>query len=408
MAATPYFTSDGIIEAVKRKIAAPTYQSTLTDEGILKFANEEMQIALIPKIMSYHEEYFSTIQVVDLVANKSSYAIPDRAIGGKLRDVFLRDINGNLTELTRIDSDERAYYQGRSLGQDNYRFYLQGGDVVLVPEVGIPPTDQQLYFVYHLRPNQLVTEEKANVLTSFQKNITVDNAFLSAGDTFTLGGTVFEAVAGGPTGNQWLIGGSSISSASNLAAAISASGLATATTSSAVVMVQYTSSTLSFASSDASALAIQATRTLLFQEPVDSQFVAGQQVDFLQTRGGHKTLAMDVTIPSGGVGGSSMTFLDASVPEDMVVGDYVALAGEAIIPQIPSELHIALIERVCARFLSSIGDLEGVASINQKLQEIETTTTNLINNRVDGAPKKISHRNGLLARNKRRYPGGIF
>ena len=81
MSSKPYFTSADIVEAVKRKIAFPIDQVTFTSNDILSFVNEEMMISQVPSVLQYHEEYFVFLERVPLVANRSRYPIPYRAIG---------------------------------------------------------------------------------------------------------------------------------------------------------------------------------------------------------------------------------------------------------------------------------------------------------------------------------------
>ena len=107
----PWFTSDDLLESVKRKISFPASQNTFQDTDILAFANEELAIAMVPAIMSFHEEYFVTFDVVPIIGGTSRYQIPERAIGMKLRGVFWcdniigpynPDSPGNLFDMTRV------------------------------------------------------------------------------------------------------------------------------------------------------------------------------------------------------------------------------------------------------------------------------------------------------------------
>lgn len=90
MAFTPWMTSDDLIESIKRKISFPVYQTTFSDQDILDFATEELMISQVPSVMQFHEEFFVTTRDVTLKPNKTKYPIPDRAIGMKLRDLFIK------------------------------------------------------------------------------------------------------------------------------------------------------------------------------------------------------------------------------------------------------------------------------------------------------------------------------
>ncbi|NBX74721.1 MAG: hypothetical protein EBQ89_10570 [Alphaproteobacteria bacterium] len=81
---------------------------------------------------------------------------------------------------------------------------------------------------------------------------------------------------------------------------------------------------------------------------------------------------------------------------NLKVGDYICLANESIIPQIPPDLHTVLAERTAARILAAIGDQAGLAVANQKIAEMELRQGNVLDQRVEGAPEKITARHSLL------------
>lgn len=196
MAATvPWLTSNSLIASVQRKISFPTSQATFSMDDVLAFANEEMMIAQVPSMLDYHQEYFVTYEAVQLQSNLSKYPIPDRAIGMRLRDLFWQDDSGNLFETTRIDSHDRAFFQA-SVGANQaiYKFYLEGNDIVLDPGVAQAPTGS-LIFVFFLRPNQLVKDDKAATITGFNQNIKINSSLMNPLDNLFIGSDVFTAVA---------------------------------------------------------------------------------------------------------------------------------------------------------------------------------------------------------------------
>src|SRR3990167_2549765 len=112
--ANPYRTSDDLISDIKRKISFPVSQATFSEDDLLQFLNEEMMISQVSSVLDYHEEYYVTTVETPLVSNQNNYSIPDRAIGMKLRDLFWKDSSGNIFEMTRVSSDDRAYFQQNS------------------------------------------------------------------------------------------------------------------------------------------------------------------------------------------------------------------------------------------------------------------------------------------------------
>jgi hypothetical protein len=170
--AVGYYTSNSLISAVKRKAMLPTNQSTFTNADFLAFANEELKMGICPTVLSLHEEFYVYPETIPLEANKSSYGIPYRAIGGKLRDVFFQDEQGNLFEMARISPDDKAMYQKSAVSTNYVFYYLEGNNIVITPNVGESATGN-LLVTYYIRPSDLVTEDRVGIITDITTD-TVD------------------------------------------------------------------------------------------------------------------------------------------------------------------------------------------------------------------------------------------
>lgn len=488
--AKPYLTSNELIEVVKRKIMLPLDQNTFSPNDILQFINEEMMISQVPAVMEYHQEYFVYFQKFKLQSNQSRYPIPNRAIGMKLRDLLWSDQNNNLFEMSRINADDKAFWQAStSMNGTTSTFYIEGNDIVLCPAVTYSPSAYLNYY-YFLRPNQLVANERAATVQCFESKITLDNDFLDPLDTVTIGEIPFTAVStlggsfseitpngttttitsvnhqlstnqiivisgsnsspsidgtfvvtvetdntftinkkiatGGNTGNftcknQFQIAANSILSAANLATSIVNTGLFitanNGTPSTNTVTVCYRDIQTELTTSDDLAFGLDSTTVGIrfnslpstYTDPLTNittpLYQAGALVDFLQTNPGHRTYVFDVVIPSIAantiyfIKEELMYFTDTNSEKKIInfqIGDYICLAQECIIPQIPPELHTGLAERASARILAALGDREGLAVANQKIEDIKVREGNLIADRVDGAPQKINPRHSLL------------
>jgi hypothetical protein len=313
--AVGYLTSSTLIASVKRRALIPSNQKTFQDADFLALANEEIDLGLVPSILSYHEEYFSYEQDVALNSTDWAYKIPSRAIGNKFRDLAFRDSSGTLQKMVRIQPENRSDYNGYA-NSVKY-FYIRGSEVVLVPE---QPTTAMgsLVFLYYLRPNDLVVETRVGTVISIDK-VSV------------------------PT---------------------------------------------------------QATITLNY---TPTNIVANTLIDFIQAAGGHKTLAMDINVLASNTLAGSVTINITDLPAGLVAGDQVAAAGECSVPQVPSDLHSVLAQRVAARCLEALGDTQGLNNANSKLQEMEVKTGSLIDNRSEGNTQKVVNKNGLLSKNRRRW-----
>lgn len=400
MAAKPWYTSQDLIDSVKRKIAIPINQRTFSEEDILAFANEETMISQVPDILTYHEEYFVYSHDIPLVPNQTRYPIPERAIGQKLRDIFYLDSNGNLYEMTRVNADDKAYWQRDSaLSNISQKYFLEGNDIVLAPKSISSPTGS-LRLTYFLRPNQLVLNSRAAISKYFFTNVTVDNSSIVAGDTLTIGSKIFTAVAGSPGALEFQVGADSIATASNLVTSILTDNTYIANNgspSSAIVQIKYLTLSTDIESSNSNGMNVSSSVGIQFTDNLPDNIVDGVNIDFLQTKPGHRTYSFGVELPIGSVSTDSILFSAGVIPSNFIIGDYICQEYECIIPQIPSDLHNGLAERVCARILSAQGDMQGLQMNAQNMQSIKVAEGALLDDRVDGSTQKVNQRKTLLS-----------
>lgn len=310
-----YLTSTTLIDSIKRRAMLPSNQVTFKTADFLAFANEELLLAIVPSLISVHEELFVVEEDIALVSNQSNYIIPERAIGRKIRDIFYKDTNGNLNEMTRINPDDRGSFQTNQFGNNYITYYLRGDEIIMCPAVG-DNAQGYLTITYYLRPNELVEEDRVATIT---------------------------------------------------------------------------------------AKTVGASTTVFTVDLVPTIMRNGDNVDILQTKGGHKTRVFDITPVSNTT--TSITFNNSDLTDDIAVGDYISLAGECIIPQIPDELHSFLAQKVAARCLEAMGDQNSLNAANTKLQEMEIKGGVLVDNRVEGSPQKVTNFNSLIRQGKVRRRG---
>lgn len=425
MAVTPWKTSDDMIEAVGRKISLPNNQNAFSTLDILSFCSEEMMISQVPSVLEYHQEYYVFPVRVPMLPNKTRYAIPDRAIAMKLRELFWEDQNGNLSEMSRIQSEDKAFFQ-RNTGTNQLfnKFYVEGNDIVLTPQSVPNPTGNLIFYIF-IRPNQLVPNNRAATVANFSKTLTIDNSTISVGDILTITQapdsgvvtyTTLTAVSGAPASGQFQIGASSIATATNLSLAITTTGIfsavSTGTPSTNVISLTYNSLSTTMSSINSNnqptlGIVVQSQQGVVFNSvpttwlnPVTNittpLFQNNILVDFLQTKPGHKIKAFDKLIPANGITGNTINFTQSDVPSELIIGDYICVSNECIIPFLPPDLHNGLAERAAARILASMGDQIGLAMSEQKIADIEKRQGNLLDNRVEGAPLKVTGRKSLL------------
>lgn len=136
-------------------------------------------------------------------------------------------------------------------------------------------------------------------------------------------------------------------------------------------------------------------------------FTTSAKLDILQSRPGHKTISFDISPTAIDTTNKMITFTNTDIDTGVVVGDYIAFAGECIIPQIPADLHDVLSHRVVMRCLQALGDAQGYGIAQTKLQEMEKNTGTLVDNRIEGSPVKINNTGSLLRSSKMRRKGWL-
>lgn len=127
------------------------------------------------------------------------------------------------------------------------------------------------------------------------------------------------------------------------------------------------------------------------------------QIDFVQNKSPNLVLSYDLQPTSVNQNTLSVTLNTTDIPEDLKVGDYINLANECIVPQLPTEMHAILAQRVAIAALEALGDTEGIQVAQRRLEMMEQSSIDLIDNRVESAPEKIRNRNGTLKQASYRY-----
>ena len=90
-------------------------------------------------------------------------------------------------------------------------------------------------------------------------------------------------------------------------------------------------------------------------------------------------------------------FTPATMPSDLAVGDYLSLATESCIPQIPVEVIPMLCQSVVKRVNEIIADKTGLKIASDKYDEIVNSVTSILSPRVVEETKTIVSRSSYLA-----------
>ncbi len=436
--AKPYLTTNALMDSIKARISFPLSQSTFTYNDVVRFINEELQLSAVPSIKEEHEEYFVfKAPPVALVNGISRYGIPNRAMGMTVRDINWSDSSGNFFKMSRIAPEDKSFFQ-QNVGSNQAigKYYIEGNEIVLTPQVSTGATGSLNFFIF-LRVNQMVRDDRACIIQNFVKGLEIsNNSTVVANDTITIitgnessvtTETVLTAVSGSPaTVYEFQIGATAQITASNLTNVINSLSLedVSATYSSITSTLSYDDISTTFTTTsdgitiDNNYLYIKFDQLpTTYTDPdtnvTDDFFSVNSKCDFLQTNPGHKTFTYDIklrAIESGNIGKFKVTDMQTYLNNSsggnleffpIEVGDYMCIANECIIPQIPPELHNALAERAASRILMAIGDKDGYAISQQKISEMDKQQATLIGQRVEGSVPKVFNTFSLLRLGKK-------
>jgi hypothetical protein len=105
---------------------------------------------------------------------------------------------------------------------------------------------------------------------------------------------------------------------------------------------------------------------------------------------------VSVNLNTGTITFNKSSLLDYNGNLAVELGDYISQAEETIVPNIPTELHPIIAQRVAIACLEAMGDEQNKQSAERKLMSMEKAALRMITNRVEGSPKKIKQRHGTL------------
>lgn len=301
-----YYSSERLIESVKRRINLPINQGTFTDADILEFADEELGLVVVPAIMSLHEDYLLFSEDQDLVVGQNEYVIPYRAVGNKLYDLQYVDGNGNILPMSRTTLGDQPNYNGFFNTNLVGSYYIKNNRIGLLPAFTSANTGT-LRFIYYIRPSSLVLTDEVCVIEDIDRN----------------------------TG-------------------------------------------------------------IITVNSIPTSFSTNTPIDFYKVKSPHNILSIDISASGVNQTNSTFTFATDDIPDELEVGDHIALAQQCAIPQIPSDLHVFLAQKTAERILEAQGDAEGLQAARAKSAEMEVRTGTIIDNRVDESPIKLANRRGLL------------
>lgn len=119
-------------------------------------------------------------------------------------------------------------------------------------------------------------------------------------------------------------------------------------------------------------------------------------IDFVAKRSPNKIYSYDINPISVDANLRTITFNPSDLPDSLLNGDYICLAEQTPVPNIPTEMHPLLAQRAAVHILEALGDSEGLNNAKVKLDQMEKSINNIIDDRVEGSPQKIKPRYSTL------------
>jgi len=117
----------------------------------------------------------------------------------------------------------------------------------------------------------------------------------------------------------------------------------------------------------------------------------GKTFDVVRSKPGFESLMADL-VGSYNPGQNQMYFPSQAVPPFVAVGDYLCLADQAPVPQLPLELHPLLVQRTVVRALEAIGDARAEAA-DARCERTKKELLTLLSPRTEGKGRVIVNRN---------------
>lgn len=374
-----------LISSIRRRAFIPRSQETFTNDDFLEMATEEINLGLMQQLIDARGDYLVYYTDVPMVEGKVKYSIPNRAHGNKLRNAKVIDESENIIyELTQVDMDESNDYQRSS-------FYMQN-DSIVMHEDSIKST-YSIRMWFYMRPNKLVLNARAGTMSQISSSTEVDNLNPLTGTISAISiadEAVITSVAHGLTSGKVIITGTDSTP--------SIDGTHTITViDEDSFSVAITTTVVGTSGSWSKALDVY----IATLPTVPSHFTSALKYDVIGAESPNKIIHFNIYPNAINTTLKTISFSTEYAP-DLVIGDYITKAEESIVPNIPTELHPIVAQRVAVACLEAMGDEQNKQSAERQLAKLEKAASKIISNRVEGANKKIKNRHGTLSNSRKR------
>ena len=366
------YTTDDLLNAVKRDSLLASAQSVFTDAQLLAIGDDQVLEHLAPLLVRVNENYYLETHDQVLKSGVSGYALPKYAMWNAAYMVALVDSDGYVVDLDRISAGDLEYRHAPTSGQPR-QFYFDHDRIVLNPAPDSTSVSEYVLRTWiYRRPNRMVATSSAAVVSSVAAATGVITYTAAKPSTFTATSSHDAFSARSPFRRV----------ATGMTATASPSG--TTHTFPGPRTLGYTSlsspftvgQTVTGGTSAATGVIADISRTTLTLTGVSGTFQNAETIT--DTGGGSATT--NTTLTNG------LTDTDGIAP-----GDYVCVQDETVYPPVPIELHPYLKDLIIKAVSRAQMDVEqyqvAVQSIVEKAQQAIPAA---IGNRAKAQPKVLS------------------
>jgi hypothetical protein len=379
--------ADDLLSGVKNRAALPPFQQIWTDANILKAMQEEVESQVVPVLYSVQQDYFTDSVDLPLVANQQGYRLPQRAMGDVIRGAYWVDTTGIVAKppLLRVNIDEVSDFTTTAATIPK-AFFLVYDQINILPTPS-SSVSGSLRLFYLRRPGILVN----NTLNGSNQSLQV--GIISSISDPTI--TVTVATSGWPAAQLLDITGATPPYplwARDLycsTAPAASTTLTFGTGSTAITSITFNSST-NIATYNFASLPAGFTITTSMKLVASGTTGGTNDGTFPVTGSTSTSISVGNGAGAAQVGAGGNAYIQMFAGLGMVAGDYVTLAQNTYVPQIPREWHPYIEVRTSAFILESVGDLTGADRFYKLSDEMRTNLMKVVTSRSPGNPLKMN------------------
>lgn len=135
------------------------------------------------------------------------------------------------------------------------------------------------------------------------------------------------------------------------------------------------------------------TRVVTLTASKPSTITTSTPVDVIRGKPGFDHMAVDVTLSAAS--GTDLTF--SSLPTGLAAGDYVCLAEQTPVPNMPAELHPLLAHYAVEAICEKDGNATGLSNAKSRIERMEKEVWPLLTPRAASDPQRAVSRSPLFS-----------